>query len=145
MAVDVVALVLLVEQARQLVHLHDLLEKVNLFGLERRAVGVHELAAHLGTVLMRGAAELLALVDSKVGVAPHDRAHLDGAVLPLAVGVLDLHERREGLAAHVVCALKDAVIVVAALLKVHGQRKPRGATANNADAGVLVHRAHLSK
>ena len=144
-AVDVVALVLLVKQARQLVHLHDLLEKVDLPGLERRAVGVHEFATHLGAVLVRCAAELLALVHGKVGVAAHDRAHLDGAVLPLTVGVLDLHERRERLASHVVCPLEDAVVVIAVLLEVHGQRKSRRATTNNADAGVLVHSTHLSK
>ena len=142
-AVDVVALVLGGQQAGELPHFHDLLEQLELALLEWRAVGVAEGAAHGGAVGMRGAAELLALMHGEIGVAAHDRTHLDGAILPLTLLVLDLHVGREGLTAHMVGLLVDHVVEIARLLEVHGRRDAGRAAADYADALIPVLVRHI--
>ena len=143
-SVDVVALVLGRKQVVELAHLHDLLEQPQLALLDGCAVRVHEAAAHLRAVGVGRVAKLLALVHGKVRVAAHDRAHLDGAVLPLSLAVLHLHERAERLAAHAPAALEDGVVVKPVLLEVHGQREPGGASTHDADPAVPVHWLPLS-
>ena len=142
-AVHVVALVLGGQKLGELTHLHDLFEQLELALLERRAIGVAEGAAHGGAVGVSGAAELLALMHGEIGVAAHDRAHLDGTVLPLALLVLHLHVRREGLASHVIGLLVDHVVEVARLLEIHGRRGSGRSAAHDADALIPVLVRHI--
>lgn len=87
---------------------------------------------------MGRAAELFALVNCEVSVAAHDRAHFNGAILPFALCVLDLHHGRECLAADFAGLLIDDIVVIALFLQVHSHARTCGAAADDADALILV-------
>ena len=88
---------------------------------------------------MGGAAELLALSHGKIGFTPHDRAHLNGSVLPLTLGIFHLHHGREGLAAHPAAFFINDIVFVAGFFQIHSRAGTGGAGANDTDPCVFIH------
>ena len=89
-------------------------------------------------------AEFLTLMNCKVSVAAHYRAHLYGAVLPFALGIFNLHFRGKCLTSDSIGFFIDYIVIIPVFFKVHCHACAGRASADYTDALILVfHKKNL--